>query len=150
MRINELDIMIIGMKYTAPFQSYPHIIPDKVEQTKQRLQEIGIDNFNRYIVYEPQKNENHTEGFFFIGVAMVNNTGMIPPDMEQVHLTGQYVVLETIFDVSKMGEYYTKIDEWIDSSEYKHSQDRFIVEMYSELQDGSQALGIYMPVTKTE
>lgn len=146
MKITQLDVKVIGIKHTAPFETYSLIIPGKVQQTMQRMQELGMDKSERYIIYEPKKGEHHEEGIFLTGVAMENGDEQVPTDMEIVHSSGDYAVLETIFDPMQMGEFYTQLDQWIYQSEYKHSQDRFIIELYKERTDGSQELIIFMPV----
>jgi len=125
---------------------YPQIIPEKVQQSKLRMRELDMDKSERYIIYEPKKGEHHEDGFFITGVATESCNEQVPTDMELFHLTGCYAVLESIFDSSKMGEFYTQLDQLIDQSEYKHTQDRFIIELYKELADGSQELVIFMPV----
>ncbi|MBS4209930.1 GyrI-like domain-containing protein [Bacillus sp. FJAT-50079] len=149
MKITHLNLKVIGQKHTAPFKSYSHIFPEKVEQTKQRMQELGIDKNQRYIIYEPQKHEKHETGFFYTGVSVDNDNVQVPNDMDLIHLYGKYAVLETIFDASRMGEYYTALDEWIYRSDYSHARDRFIIELYVEMQVGSQELIIFMPVVAT-
>lgn len=146
MKITKLDVKIIGIKHTASFETYPQIIPHKVQQTKKRMQELGMDRSERYIIYEPKKGSNHDDGFFIIGVAVENEDKQVTPDMEKVHLLGSYAVLETTFDPSRMGEFYTQLDQLIYESEYKHSQDHYIVELYKERPEGSQELIIFMPV----
>lgn len=148
MRIAHLDVKVAGIKHTASFDMYPQIISGKVEQTKQRMRELGMDKSERYIIYEPKRGPDHEHGFFMTGVAVEDGVGEIPVDMELIHLRGSYAVLETMFDPSRMGEYYDQLDRMIEQSDYRHALDRFIVELYKELDDGSQKLLISMPVAK--
>ena len=54
MHIKQMDVKVIGIKHAAPFALYPQIIPGKVQQTMQRMQELGMDRSERYIVYVPK------------------------------------------------------------------------------------------------
>ncbi|HEY4601505.1 MAG TPA: effector binding domain-containing protein [Cerasibacillus sp.] len=151
MKIIQLDLQCIGIKHTAKFDLYPSIIPEKVLQTKQRMKELGIDKKQQYIIYEPKKHDNHEVGYFFTGIALdTKDKQEIPKDMEKVLLNGTYAVFETIFDAGRMGEFYTQLDQWIYQSEYCHSQEHLIVELYKELPDGNQELTIFMPVVAAE
>ncbi|MFO1442390.1 GyrI-like domain-containing protein [Bacillus sp. Bva_UNVM-123] len=147
MKLEKVDFQIIGIKHTANFAEYPTIIPDKVQQMQRRENELSNVTTKRVIVYEPKKDRHHDTGYFYTGVIVKEENKNIPDDMEALHLAGEYAVLETIFDGNRMGEFYTKLDQWILENGYRHKQDELIIEVYEE-KDGELALTIYMPFSQ--
>lgn len=147
-KIVQVDFQIIGIKHVAPFADYPAIIPEKVEQMIEREKELSDVTTKRVIVYEPKEDAYHETGFFYTGVIVKEKNDVVPADMEAMHLSGEYAVLETVFDPRRMGEYYTKIDQWMVDNGYLHRGDELLIEVYEHTEE-ELALSIYIPVVAT-
>lgn len=142
------EFYVIGKKYTGKFEDYPMIIPEAKEDFKKDYEKIvGSSRFTRAIVYEPKRSENHTIGYFHLG-ALVHEDfqAELPSDMKKLYLTGDFIFTSDIFDVSRMGEFYTALDNWFIGREEQVDLGHELIEIYYPRDDSQEQLEVYMRI----
>ncbi|MBB4824653.1 putative transcriptional regulator YdeE [Sporosarcina luteola] len=146
MEIKELKLDMVGTKYVAPFSEYAAIIPDKVEAFGRRKDEIPNVTNDSIIVYEPKAGDDHEIGYFYLGFITEGPVEQIPAGMEHVHVAGAFAVLDTDFDVTRMGEYYNRLVKWLYAEGYQEHPTARIVEIYTGEHDHPARLSICLPI----
>ncbi|MUK88565.1 hypothetical protein GMD78_09200 [Ornithinibacillus sp. L9] len=142
------NFQVVGIKFTGRFKEYPSLIPKANASFKERYQAFkGESEFTRAIVYEPMKSQDHEVGFFYIGALVDEPVQNLPDDMENISMEGDYVFLRHPFDVSKMGEFYTALDNWMIENGKSFTED-FLVELYYPNANSVEDLEVYMPYKK--
>ncbi|QTD40027.1 hypothetical protein [Sporosarcina sp. Te-1] len=146
MEIKELKLDMVGTKYVAAFSEYAAIIPGKVGTFSHRKAEIPNVTNDSIIVYEPKTGDDHKIGYFYIGFITEGPVDRIPSGMDYLQVEGSFAVLETEFDVTKMGEYYSVLVKWLYAEGYQEHPTDQIVEIYTGQNGQIDQLSICLPV----
>lgn len=143
----EKFIELIGKKYTGKFEEYPTIIPTAIDDFKSEFTRLfGDSQFTRTIVYEPWRGPNHSEGYFYVGALVNGSEQQTTGGLEHLKFNGEFASLSTHFDVNRMGEYYSALDNWIAAEKDVFDLEHYLIEIYHPSDDGKQQLEIYMKI----
>ncbi|CAG9622558.1 hypothetical protein [Sutcliffiella rhizosphaerae] len=137
---------LIGIKNVEKFEDYPVVIPKAVDEFRGRF-EMQKDTV-RSIVYEPKKGPSHDVGFFYCGALLEDKPTELPDGISYLRLEGHYAYARDTFDVTRMGEFYNNLDNWIlqNKLERKDFTEELMFELYYPKEDGTMDLEVYMRI----
>ncbi|MBS3678827.1 effector binding domain-containing protein [Ornithinibacillus massiliensis] len=142
---NNQQFNVLGKKYTGKFEEYPIIIPKAIEDFRESYR--GDDSFTRVIVYEPKKSPEHTVGYFYLGALVEGEpAGEVPEKMNLFQYEGEFASISVPLDLTKMGEYYDELINWIVKEGDQADPNYHLIEVYRPTNTGQEQLEIYMRI----
>lgn len=149
---SEQNFYVLGKKYTGRFEEYPIIIP----KAKDDFRESYLGNrdeapFTRAIIYEPKRDPEHTVGYFYLGALVEGEpAGEVPENMNLLKYEGEFASISVPLDLTKMGEYYDKLINWIVKEGDQVDPNYHLIEVYRPTNTGEEQLEIYMRINTVQ
>jgi hypothetical protein len=122
---------VIGYRHTGRFEDYARLVKQAFDELRVRLAEIPGKTSLTVAIYEPIKNEEHVEGFFYVGciVEAEPSSTVLPNGSEYVRLAGTYACAGGT--IGQMSGIYAFVAQWIKDNGYRQLwPDALFVERY--------------------
>jgi hypothetical protein len=122
---------VIGYRYTGRFDEYAKLVKQAFDELRGKLEDIPEKTGQTIAIYEPKKNEEHVEGFFYVGciVEAEPSSTVLQDGSEYLRLAGTYACANGT--IGQMSTIYTFVEQWIKENGYRQLwPDTLFVERY--------------------
>jgi predicted transcriptional regulator YdeE len=136
------EFKVIAMKHKGLYKDYAELVPKAAHQFLQRASNlVGTE----VTVYEPKASESHTEGTFYVGLLVNDESDTLPEGAEFLDIQHTYGMIRG--KGTEMDSLYSTLDQWIDGQGYSRDSFKdFIIETYHPVENGSEEVEIYIPI----
>lgn len=139
------EFKLVGMKHKGMYKDYAELVPKAAKQFLQKAAEIPNSTGIEVTVYEPQRDQTHLEGTFYVGILVSEKPAFVPEGMEYFDIQHSYGVIRG--KETEMGKLYSELDKWILEQRYNRgTHEQYIIEVYYPVKDGVEEVEIHIPI----
>lgn len=135
---------IVGLNGSGAFANFGTEIPKLAKQFLDRLDEIENHSGTEIALFEPKRDADHLEGYYYVGVIVNEPLKRVPVGMEYIETTQDYVT--TRGKINNIGKLHNILLKWADDQGYKRDLDSHIIETYHPMENGEEEVEIYLPI----
>jgi predicted transcriptional regulator YdeE len=134
---------VVAIKCSGAFSNFGTEIPKLAQQFLNRLDEIDKHSGTEIALFEPKRDADHLEGYYYVGV-LVNELNKVPVGMDYIETTQDYVT--TRGQINNIGTLHNILLKWADEQGYKRDLESHIIETYHPMENGVEEVEIYLPI----
>lgn len=135
---------VTGIKGNGAFANYGIEVPELAQQFLARLDEIDNRTNTEIALFEPKRDDNHLEGYYYMGIIVNETKKEVPVGMEYFETGLDYVTTRgKIYDLNKL---HNKLLKWANEQGYKRNLDALIVETYHPMENSEEEVEIFLPI----
>ncbi|MEH7010632.1 GyrI-like domain-containing protein [Neobacillus niacini] len=135
---------VVGVKGSGAFANFSTEIPKLAQQFLDRLDEIENHSGTEIALFEPKRDADHLEGYYYVGVIVNEPLKRVPVGMEYIETTQDYVT--TRGKINNIGKLHNILLKWADDQGYKRDLESHIIETYHPMENGEEEVEIYLPI----
>lgn len=135
---------VVGIKGSGTFANFGTEVPKLAQQFLGRLDEIENHSGTEIALFEPKRDADHLEGYYYVGVMVNEPLNKIPVGMDYIETTHDYVT--TRGSIKNIGNLHNILLKWSDDQGYKRDLESHIIETYHPLENGEEVVEIYLPI----
>ncbi|WP_045518986.1 GyrI-like domain-containing protein [Neobacillus niacini] len=135
---------IVGLNGSGAFANFGTEIPKLAQQFLDRLDEIENHSGTEIALFEPKRDDDHLEGYYYVGVSVNEPLKRVPVGMEYIETTQDYVT--TRGKINNIGKLHNILLKWADDQGYKRDLESHIIETYHPMENGEEEVEIYLPI----
>lgn len=119
-------------------------MPNLARQFLKRIGEVNKHTGTEIALYEPKKQADHHEGYFYVGVIVNEPLTEVPDKMHFITLSQTYVSIRG--NMNYINHLYQQLIDWTNEQGYTRDLEALIVEIYHPLTNGQEKVKIYLPI----
>lgn len=135
---------IVGLNGSGAFANFDTEIPKLAQQFLDRLDETENHSGTEIALFEPKRDDDHLEGYYYVGVIVNEPLKRVPVGMEYIETTQDYVT--TRGKINNIGKLHNILLKWADDQGYKRDLESHIIETYHPMENGEEEVEIYLPI----
>ncbi|MBT2642484.1 GyrI-like domain-containing protein [Bacillus sp. ISL-41] len=136
------EFKAIAEKHTGLYKEFAELVPKAAQHFLQRASNLAGTEVT---VYEPKASESHTEGAFYVGVLVNDESETLPDGAEFLDIQHTYGMIKG--KGTEMGSLYSTLDQWLDEQGYaRDTLENFIIETYHSVENDVEEVEIYIPI----
>jgi predicted transcriptional regulator YdeE len=135
---------VVAIKGSGAFSNFGTEIPKLAQQFLNRLDEIENHSGTEIALFEPKRDADHLEGYYYVGVMVNEPLNKVPVGMDYIETTQDYVT--TRGQISNIGTLHNILLKWADEQGYKRDLELHIIETYHPMENGVEEVEIYLPI----
>ena len=101
----------VGYRFTGRFDHYDTLVAKALKEVRQKLHLVPSRTDTTVVLYEPQRGPEHTEGYFYVGVAVSEQPASLPDGSEYRFIEGMYGSARG--RIKEMAAIYDFVGNWI-------------------------------------
>ncbi|MGP1908057.1 GyrI-like domain-containing protein [Metabacillus sp. JX24] len=130
-----------GMHGFGAFADFGSEVPELAGKFLKQLKTIGCEPATEAAFYEPKRDDQHLEGYFFAGMLVDDQH---PENMERLEMQEQdYVTVRG--SLGQIADLHRELSAWALEQGYERDLEAYIVETYHPAENGEE-VEIYLPV----
>lgn len=134
----------VGLKGYGSFDDYGKEVPKLAQQLLARKNEIKNASDIEIGIFEPKRDADHLEGYYYVGLLVNESIKDVPVGMEYIEREQDYV--STRGDIQKLDILHQQLLEWTNEQRYKRDLTSDIIETYHPTTNGEEEVEIYLPI----
>ncbi|WP_335485760.1 GyrI-like domain-containing protein [Bacillus sp. JJ1773] len=138
------DFKVVAMKNRGAFANYGSEVPKLAQQFMSRAGEIQNHSKTEIALYEPKRDENHLEGYYYVGMVVYDALNEVPSGMEYIEISQEYVT--TRGRINDVGDLHLQLNKWSDENGYQKNLGSYIIEIYHQIENDIEEVEIYIPI----
>ncbi|MEH7385275.1 AraC family transcriptional regulator [Bacillus sp. JJ1521] len=135
---------VVGLKGSGAFVDYGVEVPKLAQQLLARKYEIKNHTDIEIALFEPKRDNNHLEGYFYVGLIVNDNLTEVPFGMEYIEKEQEYASIRG--GINNLTNLHQHLKNWIDEQGYKRNLESYIIETYHPMLSGEEEVEIYLPI----
>lgn len=135
---------IVCIRGQAAFKDYGEVVPNLARKFFSRIEEVAQSIGTEIAIFEPQKDAEHHEGFFYVGVIVNEPLVEVPDGMDFITLSHTYVSLRG--NMNNIEQLHKQLMNWSIEQGYVRDLESLIVETYHPLANGQEEVEIFLPI----
>ncbi|NYE05751.1 hypothetical protein F4694_002526 [Bacillus niacini] len=135
---------VVGIKGSGAFSNLGTEIPKLAQQFLNRLDEIENQSGTEIALFEPKRDADHLEGYYYVGIMVNEPLNKVPVGMNYFETTQDYVT--TRGRISNIGTLHNILLKWADEQGYKRDLESHIIETYHPIENDVEEVEIYLPI----
>lgn len=135
---------VVGIKGSGAFSNFGTEIPKLAQQFLNRLDEIDKHSGTEIALFEPKRDADHLEGYYYVGVLVNEPLNKVPVGMDYIETTQDYVT--TRGQINNIGTLHNILLKWADEQGYKRDLESHIIETFHPMENGVEEVEIYLPI----
>ncbi|WP_335422172.1 GyrI-like domain-containing protein [Bacillus sp. JJ1566] len=135
---------VVGIKGSGAFADFGTEVPKLAQQMMNRIDEIEYCSGTEIALFEPKRDADHLEGYYYVGLIVNEPLTEVPSGMEYIETHQDYVT--TRGDINEIGNLHDYLLQWTVVKGYERDLDSYIVETYHPIENGAEEVEIYLPV----
>ncbi|RND01206.1 GyrI-like domain-containing protein [Lysinibacillus halotolerans] len=134
----------VGLKGFGAFNDYGKEVPKLAQQLLVRKNEITNSADIEIGIFEPKRDADHLEGYYYAGLIVNESIKEVPVGMEYIEREQDYV--STRGNIQNLNTLHQHLLEWANEQGYQRDLTSDIIETYHPLINGGEEVEIYLPI----
>jgi predicted transcriptional regulator YdeE len=135
---------VVGIKGSGAFANFGTETPMLAQQFLSRLDEIENHSGTEITLFEPKREADHLEGYYYVGIMVNEPLKKVPVGMDYIETTQDYVT--TRGQIKNIGNLHNFLLTWAFNQGYKRDLESHIIETYHPMENGEEEVEIYLPI----
>ncbi|MEH7237984.1 GyrI-like domain-containing protein [Bacillus sp. JJ1562] len=135
---------VVGIKGSGAFADFGTEVPKLAQQMMNRIGEIEHCSGTEIALFDPKRDANHLEGYYYVGLIVNEPLTEVPSGMEYIEDHQNYVMARG--NINDIGNLHNHLLQWSVEQGYTRNLESYIVETYHPMEGGGEEVEIFLPI----